>query len=97
LWDGKYLAIGDQYRTAPDVYEFSITGSAGTLVNATPLNGVSGDGANWIQGRRILVANRFSKYQRVEVFAYPAGGNPTKIVTKDVLRPLGLTVSLAPR
>jgi hypothetical protein len=100
LWHGKYLAVGDQY--AADVYEFRIRGSHGTLVNTTPLNGIKphlADRAFWIQGKRIVVATRSKAYPQgaVDFFAYPAGGNATKIVSKDVRYPLGLTVSLAPR
>jgi hypothetical protein len=93
LWDGKYLAIGDQY--AQNVYEFQIKGSQGTLVNTTPLNGIRarlGDRAFWIRGKRIVVATVTSS---VDFFAYPAGGNATKTVSEDVRHPLGLSVSLA--
>jgi hypothetical protein len=94
LWDGKYLVVGDQ--AAPDVYEFSITGRAGTLVNKIQIDGVSDDRAFWIQGERILVANNPSTHRSVEFFPYPAGGNATKSISKDVTRPNGVTVSLAP-
>jgi len=43
--------VGDQ--AAPEVYEFNITGRAGTLVNTVPVTGVSGDRAFWIQGEPI--------------------------------------------
>jgi hypothetical protein len=100
LWHGKYLAVGDQY--APDVYEFRIKGSRGTLVITTPLSGIephlTADRAFWIQGKRIVVATGTKAYPQgaVDFFAYPAGGNATKIVSEDVRHPLGLTVSLAP-
>jgi hypothetical protein len=100
LWDGKYLVVGDQY--APDVYEFRIRGSRGTLVNTTPLIGIkphqTADRAFWIQGNRIVVATGTKAYPQgaVDFFAYPAGGNATKMVSKDVRHPLGLTVSLPP-
>jgi hypothetical protein len=93
LWDGKHLAVGDQ--TAPDVYEFNLSGSTGTLENTTPINGIRYDNAFWIQGKRILVTNGGGTYQSIDFFAYPAGGNATKSITKDVAGPGGLTVSLA--
>jgi hypothetical protein len=94
LWDGTYIAVGDQ--SATDLYEFSIKGSRGTLVRTTQLDepkGVSGDSAFWIAGTRILVAEGA---RRVGFYAYPAGGNAIRNVSKDVRYPLGLTVSLAP-
>jgi hypothetical protein len=102
LWDGKYLAVGDQ--AAPDVYEFTIKGSRGTLVHTTPINNVTDDRAFWIQNKRIVVANRVmfgpelpSRYRRVEFFAYPAGGDATKhVVLKGVIALNGLTVSHSP-
>jgi hypothetical protein len=101
LWDGKYLVVGDQGvpgdQAPPNVYEFSISGSAGTLVNTTPINGVTNDRAFWIQGDRILVADNPSSRRSVELYAYPTGGNATKIITNDITHPNGLTVSLAPR
>jgi hypothetical protein len=93
LWDGKYVAVGDQ--DTPDIYEFSISGSAGTLERTTPINSIRYDMAFWIQGRRILVTSGSESYQTADFFNYPAGGNPTKILTKDIGGPHGLTVSLA--
>jgi hypothetical protein len=93
VWDGKYVAVGDQ--KVANVYEFSISGSSGTLVNTTPINGIRFDDAFWIQGKRILVTNGGGSYQSINYFQYPIGGEPTKIVRKDVAGPRGLTVSLA--
>lgn len=96
LVDGKYVTVGDQ--AAAKAYEFSVKGSAGKLVNTTRLNGLKGlfrDRAFWIQGNQIVVAGTNGRSLGVDFFAYPAGGNATKIVTKDVRYPLGLAVSLA--
>lgn len=93
LWDGKYLAVGDQ--RVPDVYEFSIDKFAGTLVNTTPINGVNDDRAFWIQGKRILVVNRARRWG-VDFFDYPGGGNATKLIFENLTRPNGLTISIAP-
>jgi hypothetical protein len=93
MWDGTHLAIGDQMAAA--VYEFGISGSKGTLVHTTPIDGETGDRAFWIQGSSILVANRVG-IRTINFFAYPGGGNPTKSISKALSRPFGLTVSLAP-
>ncbi|MBV8197506.1 MAG: hypothetical protein JO263_05195 [Candidatus Eremiobacteraeota bacterium] len=101
MWDGEYLAVADQL--APKVYEFSVTGSAGTLVHTTPVDTVTSDRAFWIEGKQLFVAdhsgfgaNRARSYRKVEVFAYPAGGKPVKVITTNVAHSDGITVSLAP-
>jgi hypothetical protein len=53
-WDAKYTAVGEQ--VTPDVYEFLVSGSAGTFEHTTPINGVIHDNAFWIQDHRIAVA-----------------------------------------
>ncbi len=93
LWDGKYVAIGDE--DTEDVFEFSISGSTGTLKDTTPINNIDYDNALWIQGGRIAVADNGGSYQSVRFFNYPAGGNPTKVLKKDIGGPHGVTVSLA--
>lgn len=93
LWDGKYVAVGDE--VTPDVYEFAVSGSTGTLEASTPINGVQYDDAFWLRGSRILVATGGGSYQSIEFFGYPAGGNPIKAITKGVAGPGGLTISPA--
>jgi hypothetical protein len=94
LWHGKYLAVGDQ--ATPDVYEFAISGSTGTLKKTTPINGNQYDAAFWIQDKTLVAATEGGSYQTVDFYSYPAGGNPTKIIRKDVAGPDGLTISVAP-
>lgn len=91
LWDGKYVAVGDQ--NAQTVYEFAIAGSSGTLERSTPINGIRYDDAFWVRSSRILVADGGGSYQSIVYFDYPAGGNSIKTITKDIAGPHGLTVS----
>jgi hypothetical protein len=91
-WDGKYIAVGDQATSI--IYQFSISGSTGTLEGTTVLNGASGIEQFWIQGYRVIGGNH--PYNDVQYWNYPAGGNPTKTITKGVGGPIGLTVSKSP-
>ncbi len=92
-WDSKYIAVGDYYGAI--IYEFSITGSAGTEVGSTPL---SGSGAVWqffIDRKRgkVVAPSTFEDYAGfVKVYDYPAGGSSHR--TLDVGSPYGVVVSL---
>lgn len=88
-WDGKYVAVGDQYT---DIYQFSIHGKTGTKVGTTPLNGASRDSEFWIQGSHVIVPD--SEKLDVGLWDYPAGGSAEKRI-KGFKYPIGATVSLA--
>ena len=92
-WDGKYITVGD--NTAENIYRFAVSGSAGTLVGTTSLAGASTTDQWWIQGDKVIGANGTSP-PAVHYWKYPAGGNPTKAITKGLLYPFGVTVSIAP-
>jgi hypothetical protein len=95
-WDGKYLAIGDQFD---DVYEFSINAGKGTLEGTTEL----GSGARyvkqfWIQGSTIIAPNVYIKggaHSNVLFYNYPAGGKATKKITDGIKDAQGAVVSPA--
>ncbi len=91
-WDGKYLAVGDQYYlSGPSViYEFSISGSQGTKVGTTSLSDSCDVLQFWIDGRRVIAPDDCSPY--VKYFKYPAGGTSTKSIS-DPNQPVGATVS----
>jgi hypothetical protein len=92
-WDGTHLAVGDQVSlNGPStVYEFSISGTAGTQVGATSL-GASCDVIQFfIQGATLVAPNLCSP--NVMYFDYPAGGSPTKTIGTK-LHPAGVAVSL---
>jgi hypothetical protein len=91
-WDGKYVAVGDQAARA--IYQFTISGSNGTVEGTTNLNHATDVHQFWIQGRVVIGGNH--SLNNVQYWPYPAGGNPTKTITKGVGGPVGMTVSLAP-
>jgi hypothetical protein len=93
-WDGKHLAVGDQVSISgpSKIYEFSISGSAGTLAGTTPLANSCDVLQFWIQNARVIAANDCS--QSVMYFGYPSGGTSTKTITDSLSEPVGVTVSL---
>ncbi len=92
-WRGKYLVLGDQAET--DVYQFSISGSVGTLVKAIALDDWNGVEQFQIDGDRVIGGNGGGTSQAVRFYDYPAGGEPTKTITRGIGGPQGLTVSKA--
>lgn len=92
-WDGKYLAVGDQLSLygPSTIYEFSMSGSTGTLVNTTPLADSCDVLQFWIQARRVIASNFCASH--VLYFNYPTGGSSTKAISDKLEEPLGVTVS----
>jgi hypothetical protein len=90
-WDGKYLAIGDfgtgtLYRTtSAGKVEGTVTLDSGVYVNQF-----------WIQDSTIIgpIPDGYSGRGKVRFWKYPAGGFPSKTLSK-FLEPFGVTVSLA--
>jgi hypothetical protein len=97
-WDGKYVAVGDQ--TTTNIYQFAVSGSAGTLQATTTLSGASYVQDFWIRGSHVIVDNAFNissqGYTEALFYNYPAGGAPIKNVGRHQLTMEGVTVSLAP-
>jgi hypothetical protein len=88
-WDGKHVAIGDS--GAGVVYQFDISGSAGTEVGSTQLgrsttiNQFYIEPSNFGQGARKLidpVIRDQSGPGSVDFFAYPSGGSSTRKLSK---------------
>lgn len=95
-WDGKYLAVGDQgagYKGST-IYQFSMSGSTGTKVGTTPLNGSSDVISFWIEGNRVVGPNIGSS-PNVMYWKYPEGGNAIKTMT-GFTEPVGVVVSELP-
>lgn len=89
-WDGKHVAIGDQYS---HVYEFNIDESKAILVGTTPLGDAKNVKQAWIQGDRIIAPNSVGgPGANVLIYKYPAGGEPIKTI-KGVEQPQGAAVS----
>ncbi len=86
-WDGKHMAVGDQYGP---IYQFAIRGNRGTEVGVTPLDQEKQIVQFWIQGGRVIGPNEYGA--NVMLWSYPAGGSPTKTLSGPGI---GATVSLA--
>jgi hypothetical protein len=89
-WDGQHLAIADQ--DASTVYEFTISGSGGTLVGSTPLNGAKDIVDFWI--RKGVLYGPDAANKAVGFFSYPAGGSPYNTLV-GFNTPFGAAVSPA--
>jgi hypothetical protein len=93
-WDGKHLAVGDQVSIygPSTIYEFSISGTKGTLVGTTPLADSCDVLQFWIQGQNVIAGNDCAPH--VLYFTYPGGGTSTKTIARKLVQPVGVTVSL---
>ena len=89
-WDGQYVAIRDYEANV--IYQFSISGTAGTETGSTPLDDSSFAVQFWIQGSNVVARNADSA--NVMFWNYPAGGAPTKTIT-GLTTPWGVTISMA--
>lgn len=92
VWDGTYLAVGDQ--TAPNIYEFSIAKGTATLQNTTALSGAGQIVGFTIDGATLVAANQTNSGSSVLFYNYPAGGSPTLTITNGVDFPRDVVVSL---
>ncbi|MGB9652195.1 MAG: hypothetical protein WCB01_10360 [Candidatus Cybelea sp.] len=92
-WDGQHLAVGDQVSIfgPSKIYEFSMSGSTGTLVHTTPLSDSCDVLQFWIQGQRVIASNDCASH--VLYFGYPNGGSSTKTIAHDLQQPVGVAVS----
>jgi hypothetical protein len=102
-WDGKYVAVGDQdagsaSSGASAIYQ--TTGSGGKIVHEIPLN--AGEAEDiigfWIQGSTVIGPNiaypdTSNDKGSVGFYKYPAGGKPTKTLTKGFNYPQGAAIS----
>jgi hypothetical protein len=90
-WDGKYVAVGDD--EAQKVYRFAISGLTGALKGTLDLGDAQSVYQFWIDDKTIVGADDLPS--TVWYWPYPAGGTPTKSITKAVFHPIGVTVSKA--
>lgn len=88
-WDGKYLALGDRYyqgKNQAAIYQVSISGSQGTIVGTTVLDGSCdllgftapklGSGKGNPQATRLVAPDPCGN--AVRFYSYPEGGAPIK-------------------
>jgi hypothetical protein len=81
LWDGKYVAIGDQsyqnkYPYTSGIYQ--TTGSGGKIVGTTPLTGSLDVAGFWLEGNTVIAPDIF--LENISTYKYPAGGKPVKLL-----------------
>jgi hypothetical protein len=101
-WDGQYVTVESLGLTSGAIYRLQFSGSTGTVVGRTRFRKRIRPEAmreSWIQGRLVVIAiSRHYATPGVAFWRYPAGGEPTKILTGNGLKgPVGAAVSLAPR
>jgi hypothetical protein len=87
-WDGKYVAIGDPEGNT--IYQFTVSGSRGTEVGSTSLDGSDLNIQFWIHHHTIISPNFLDT--SVMFWNYPAGGTATKTLS-GFSQPIGATVS----
>jgi hypothetical protein len=87
-WDGKYLAVGDEYGP---IYQYSVKGNTNTLVNTITLNQENEIPQFWIHGTTVIAPN--SNGHNTLLYPYPGGGDPTANIAGN--DPTGSTISPA--
>jgi hypothetical protein len=98
-WDGKHIAVGNQagyYEQANVIFQFTISGSSGTAVGATQLDGSCDVVQFWIVGKRVIGPDYCDN--DVGFWKYPAGGNKIKVILgngRSQGGPIGSVVSAA--
>jgi hypothetical protein len=80
MWDGKHVAVGTP--SGGTIYRLKITGSTGTVIGKSVLEGVVNNQSAffWIQGDRVIVPFGSTKRVKASVgfWKYPAGGRYLK-------------------
>jgi hypothetical protein len=89
-WYDKYLAVGDQ--EAHVIYHFAIHGTNAKEIGATELGGSSDVVQFYIQKPYVVGAD--FPNEDVDLWDYPAGGSPVKVITGTFDRPSGVIVSV---
>lgn len=81
-WDGTYVTIQDRLRAS--LYRLKISGSTAKVVGTTEFDETGLAQQSWIQGGSIVMPYRHSvkATTRLGFWKYPAGGAPTKTLSK---------------
>jgi DNA-binding beta-propeller fold protein YncE len=92
-WLGKELVVGDQVNISgpSTIYEFSLAGRMGKQIGATPLLNSCDVLGYRIDGARLIAADDCGS--KVRYFDFPAGGNSTKAISRDLSQPIGIAIS----
>jgi hypothetical protein len=86
-----------------DIYDYSITGSSGSLERTVAFRiAILSAAPSWIEGGSVVIPGGARNGKPlIEMFPYPAGGSPTKIIRKFERKAYfgfsGAAVSVAPR
>jgi hypothetical protein len=105
-WDGQYFALGTGYKGSQTIDQVSISGSSGTIVSQTQINGdiKHVNLPFWIQGKNIMLTFRPPGRPRVTwlgYWNYPDGGQPQRVLKRvgglklRSFNLLGIAVSVA--
>lgn len=84
-WDGNYVTVNDQKAHA--IYQYSVSGTTARLKGTVSLNESSDCVQTWIAQPIVLCPDAGN--DDVEVYKYPAGGNPIAMLTGSFDRPIG--------
>jgi hypothetical protein len=102
-WDGMYMTIQDRLRAS--VYRLKISGSVAKVVGTVKVDETGLAQQSWIQGSSIVIPyrRRVKATTTLGFWKYPAGGAPTKTISKKKWGGggpgafPGTTVSVAPK
>ena len=84
-WDGQFLAVGDSGVKPSVIYQFSVTGSSGSVQGTTILRGTTKSVRQfWIRKGKV-VAPDYGKDDKsfLGFYKYPAGGSPNQTIAID--------------
>lgn len=93
-WDGSHLAIGDAGVSPSVIYQFSISGSSGTEVGSTVLNGSKQIEGFLIQGGKLIGPDLSFTNAGVGFWPYPRGGARNRSI--HIYNPFGVAISPRP-
>jgi hypothetical protein len=97
-WDGSSLVLGDQQclgSASSCLYQASFSGKTARITGSTQLGGACDVAQAWISSKQVVGGDYEycgSRRSSVDLWPYPAGGNPVKRVT-GIQTPVGATVS----
>jgi hypothetical protein len=100
-WDGSHLAVGDdqyQGKNTSAIDQVDVSGSNGSIVGTTVLNGSEQIFGAWIEGNRVIGPEEGPSFDQVDYWRFPAGGDSTKSLRKSAGffdGPFGAVVSTA--
>lgn len=95
-WDGTNVAVGDQFyqnHHQSAIYQVTVSGSTGSVVGTTPLNGTCDVAQFGLSGSSVIAPD--DCLNNAGFYSYPGGGTPTNTLT-GFQYPIGAIVSNAP-